>query len=124
MALNWKWDEKCGEAIMKYDLNGEEKEYVLDLYQGNAYMIFIANYEENGKQMYNVWGFWVDKDHAKNCLGIGKSKDCYNIYAEEWRKIVGFRLNKSKTKYLTDIVSMIAKAFDDITIEVYSEKGE
>lgn len=124
MALNWKWDEKCGEAIMKYDHDGEEKEYVLDLYQGNAYMIFIATYEENGKQMYNVWSFWVDKDHAKNCLGIGKDKDCYNIYAEGWRTITKFRFDKSKTKYFADIVSMIAKAFDDITIEVYSEKGE
>lgn len=123
MALNWNWKEKCGEAILTQSVDGEEKEFILHLYQGNAYLIFISEWIEDGNEMYNVWSFWADKDHAKNCLGIGKQKDCYNIYAEGWQTITKFRLNKAKMNHFADIVSMISKAFDNIDIEIYTEKG-
>lgn len=123
MALNWSWKEKCGEAVLKQTLNDTEKEFTLHLYQGNAYLIFVNEWEEDGKDMYDVWSFWVDKDHAKNCLGISKG-DYHNIYTDGWQTITKFRLNKDKMNHFADIVSMIAKAFDNIDIEIYTEKGE
>ena len=123
MALNWNWSEKCGEATLECKINGVEKEYTLDLYQGNAYLIFISNYEEDGQAMYNVWSFWVDKDHAKNCLGIGKNKEfTTNMYEEGWRRITKFRFDKDKTRHFADIISLIAKTFNNISIEIYSEQ--
>lgn len=123
MALYWNWSEKCGEAVMTQIINDKEKEFTFNLYQGNAYLIFISEYMEDNKEVYNVWSFWVDKEHAKNCLGLGKG-DSYNIYDQGWQTVKKFRLNKDKTKHFADIVSMIAKAFDNIDIEIYSEKGE
>lgn len=123
MALYWNWNEKCGEAVLRQTINGKEKEFTLNLYQGNAYLIFISEYKEDDNDVYNVWSFWIDRNHAKNCLGVS-GKDCHNIYTSEWQTISKFRLNKDKLNHFADIVSLIAKGFDNVAIEIYSEKGE
>ncbi len=118
MALNWEWKNKCGEAIVEQ--NGEE--YVLSLYQGNAYLIFINEYKEDGKNMYSLWSFWADKEHAKICLGLSKKSDTSNIYTEYESRIREFRFFKSKTKHLSEMIGLLVKAFDDVVISI--EKGD
>ena len=78
MSLNWNWSEKCGEAVFEQ----RDKEFTVNLYQGNAYLIFIYEYEEDGNNMYNLFTFWADKGHAKRCLGLEKDYQGvkYNIY--------------------------------------------
>lgn len=118
MALNWSWNEKCGEAILKQTVDGE-REFKLSLYNGNAYLIFVREFEEDGVEKYEVYSFWVDKDHAKRCLGLEKGS--YNIYNEGWSKIIKFRIDKKRCRKATEIIGLITKAFDDIEIELYSE---
>ena len=122
MALNWRWEEKCGEAIIEQD----DREYTLSLYHGNAYLIFISEYEEDGKDMYALWSFWADKTHAQRLLGLKKDMDgnLNNIYTGYGGEIKKFRFNKNKARHLSEMVGMIVKAFDDIAIEIYTEKGE
>lgn len=118
MALNWSWSEKCGEAVFEQTFD-ETREFTTSLYQGNAYMIFIYEYKEDDKDMYSLWTFWADKTHAKRCLGLEKGYE--NLYNDGRDKLKKIRLNKAKCDNLAGLVGMLVKAFDDLTIEIYSE---
>lgn len=124
MALHWQWDEKCGEATLVQKHEGEEdRVFTLSLYTGNAYLIMLYEYEENGEQMWSMVNFWVDKQHMKNCLGLNK-KDGFtgNTFDTPHNKITKIRLNKSRCRYFKDIIPALAQAFDDLTIEIFDEK--
>ncbi len=127
MSLNWKWDRKVGELTFTQTFKGEEtKEFTVNLYQGNAVLIMIHEWTEESdageKEMYNVWRWWADKDHMKRTLGLTKDPDCYNIFDQPTSKVTRIRINKARSSYYKDIVSALVKAFDEITIEVYSEE--
>ena len=79
MALNWNWDNKIGELLIRQ----REKEFTISIYQGNALAIFIHEYvNDEGKEVYSMYNFFCDKEHFKNC-----TKDKTWNYAEEWIKI-------------------------------------
>lgn len=118
MALTWDWNKKVGEAVVSQ--NG--KEYTLNLYQGNALLIFLSEYEEDGKDMYSLWSFWADKEHARSCLGLSKKTDTSNMYTAYESQVVKFRLDKGM-KDFAYIISLIARAFENVAIEIYT-KGE
>lgn len=123
MALNWKWDEKCGEAVIQQ----RGKEFTLNLYKGNAYLIFISEYkDEDGQNMYSLYSFFADKDHMRNCLGLSKAKGrglCENIFNSGGDILKSIRINKAKYPYTKDLVYALTQAFDNLTIEIYSEEG-
>lgn len=126
MAIQWRWDEKCREATFRREIkDGEVKTVTANLYEGNAYLIFIYEWTEGETEHYNLWGFFADKDHMKRCLGIDKKdKETYghNMYDKSYDKLVKVRLNKSKSRHYKDIIQALVQAFDDIEIEVYTEK--
>lgn len=115
MALEWKWDKCIGEATFMTG-QADNPYLTVKLYQGNATLIFIHEYEENGENMWNMYTFWVSKEHMKNCLGLNKGYQ--NIYKESPCKLMSIKLRKD-TKDLKDIVSSLVKAFDDILIYIY-----
>lgn len=118
MALNWLWKDKCGEATVRF-YDGEER--TVNLYQGNAFLIFVNEYEENGHNMYNVWSFFVDEAHAKRMLGLEKDAD--NCFADPYHgQLIKLRLNKSKHTKAQKLISLFVKAFDNLTIELYKEE--
>lgn len=126
MSLNWNWNNKCGEATLTQTINGKERNFTLSLYNGNAYLIFLHEYQnESGQDVYDLHSFWADKEHMKRMLGLDK-KHGYseNCHADGLSRITKFRLNKKKCRNFTDIVAAVAKAFDDVTIEIYSEEEE
>ena len=120
MALNWNWSDKVG--TVTFESNG--KEFTENLYEGNAYLIEIYEYEENGKDMYQLQGFFADKEHAERCLGIKKGYETYgnNMYEQDKFRWKTVRLSK-KYRHLKELTGMLIKAFNNITIEVY-EDGE
>ena len=124
MALNWLWKDKCGEItlVQKIDAEGNEQEFPITLYDGNCYLIMLHEYKENGQDMYNLFGFFSDKAHMKNCLGLNK-KDGYtsNIYNTPYQRFTKVKLNKNKCRYFKDIVAAFAQAFDNLTIEIVNE---
>lgn len=116
MALKWDWDKKIGTVdIFNYD---EVRTY--QLYQGNAFLIMLWEYEEDGKELWNMHNFFLDKEHAKNCFGLTKDYPD-NIFNTKHYQIRKIRINKAKYKYTKDLVDMLIKAFDNISIEIYSE---
>ena len=129
MSLNWKWNEKMGEFVIKYRNTYEEewKTEHIDLYEGNAFLIMIHEYKENDKDMYELWSFWVDKIHAKRMLGLDKKyKDTYgkNTYTGDCTKIMRVRINKAKSRNWKEIVALVSEAFDDIQIELYTKEDK
>ena len=123
MALNWLWSEKCGEATFCDTYGGDNREYTVNLYVGNAYLIFINEFNEDGVDKYSLTDFWIDKKHMKNCLGLNK-KEGYteNILNKKYRKLTKIKLNKKKCKHAKDIITALVQAFDNINIEIYSEE--
>lgn len=120
MALTWQWNEKCGEAVIRQGT----QEFTVDLFKGNAFLIFIYHYtDEEGKAMYQLYSFWADKQHMKNCLGLNR-KEGYggNMFDEDGCKLKTIRINKARYPYTKDLVQAISQAFDDISIELYKEE--
>ena len=117
MALQWQWSEKCGEAIFRNIR--EDKTFSINLYEGNAFLIFIDEFEENGENMWRMYSFFVDEVHAKNCLGLTKGQS--NIFNDKAVRLEKVRLNKQKYNKVSKLVNMLIKAFDAIEIEIYSE---
>lgn len=122
MAIHWDWKDKIGTATLVQTWPKEgEKEYTLHLYQGNAFLIMLNEWDEDGQTMWSMFNFFADKDHAKNCLGLNKKDpDSTNILNSGFNRVTKFRLSK-KYRYLKDLVPMLAQAFDDLTIEIYKE---
>lgn len=121
MALHWDWKAQCGTAtLVQKDEDGAEREITLSLYTGNAFLIILHEFEDDGVDKYDLYTFWNDKDHMKNCLGLNKKEgfDC-NLYEQKYQYISKFRINKTKCRQYADIITALAKAFKNITIEVY-----
>lgn len=129
MGLIWRWENKCGECIIESITpheDGTRKTTTLNLYEGNAFLIFIHEFEEDGRDMYDLWTFWSDKTHMNRCLGLDKKWYTYgkNIYTDGYSRIVKIRLNKTKCRHYKDIVTAMAQAFDQLEIEVYTEEDK
>lgn len=105
--LCWTWDSKCGE--MEYG------NYTTNLYEGNALMIMISEWtNDDGVDQYQVSGFFADKEHAKNCLGLSKGHE--NIYEDcPWKKLTIYRSKSRNWKVFTELA---AKAFPGIEIHL------
>lgn len=121
MSVNWNWSDKCGEFVLEQTIDAKDtkKDFTISIYNGNCMAVFLHEFVEDGNEKYTFFGFFADKDHAKNCLGLSKGSD--NIYNNGWQTIKKVRLNKKKCRYFKDLVALFAQAFDNITIEVYTE---
>lgn len=127
MSLNWNWDKKVGEVTFTQEIDGVKKDFVSNLYNGNACLIMVYEYtdENDGKEKYQLTGFFADKTHMKRCLGIDKRyKQTLgkNIYEDSWDRLTKIRLNKAKCRDIKDIVMAFYEAFNNITIELYTEE--
>ena len=126
MAVQWRWNEKCGEAVFLQRFDGrKDVQYTTNLYVGNAYLIFIREWEEDGSEKYALKSFWADKEHMLNCLGLKKKSGCgCNIYDSEYNKLIKIRIDKKKCRYYKQIIQALAEAFDSLEIELYTEDEE
>lgn len=124
MSLNWRWDEKCGEAIIEQTWKDETKRFTKNLYEGNAFLIFLNEWEEDGVGKYSLYTFFADEAHAKRCLGINMNADKIyrNMFEDGYDKLVKLRVNKKKAHNWKKIITLFAQAFDNLEIEIYSEE--
>ena len=122
MSLNWRWNEKIGEAIIEQHIGEEKRLFTKSLYEGNAFLIFLNEWEEDGKNMYSLYSFFADESHAKNCLGITKGYE--NMFEEGYDTLKKIRINKKKSRNWKKIVTLFAQAFDNIEIELYTKEDE
>lgn len=124
MAVTWLWKDRCGEITLEQTQNdGTVKQFPIRLYDGNCYLVMLSeNDEENTYQMYN---FFLDKGHAKRCLGLDKKGGhTENIFDKGWTTWSKVRLNKAKYPHTKELATMLVQAFDEITIEIYSDPKE
>ena len=116
--LQWDWEHKVGEVVILND----DKPVTFTLYQGNAFLIMLYEYEEDGKDMYQMHSFLCDEAHAKRMLGLDKKwkgtygKNCFN---QPQYKMTKIRIKKSEYSYTKKLVAMLVEAFDELTIEIY-----
>jgi hypothetical protein len=70
--LNWDFKKKMGELVIEQVHHQEKVKYQINLYQANC--LFAGIYEfknEEGKDMYQVYNFFLDFKHLKRCLKDG-----------------------------------------------------
>lgn len=124
MALQWYWNEKCGTATFQQNWDGG-KTYDVNLYVGNAYLIMLYEWEEDGHNHWNMSNFWVDKAHMKRCLGLDK-KGGYTgnlLNGDGQEQLMKIRLNKAKCRNAKEIAKALMDAdFPELTIELYTEE--
>lgn len=127
MALHWLWKDKCGEITLVQSFPEEKnKEFTISLYTGNAYLIMLHEFvNEKGVEVYEMFGFFSDKQHMLNCLGLNK-KDDYtsNMYQSPYQRFTKLRINKAKYSHTKELIAAFVEAFTEITIEVYEDKTE
>lgn len=109
MAVNWNWKHKMG-VITCYNKTSNSK-YKVNIYSANCLGALIYEFKSNGKDKYEFWGFWLDKKHLKNCLGLAKNYDC--IYQDI---IIKIKLN-TFYKDCIKIAEYFSKA--NIKVELY-----
>ena len=121
MALHWEWNEKCGElTVRQTDGKGKTEDYSITLYEGNALLIMLYEYEDEGVDKCSLFSFFTDKQHMRGCLGLAKNSNG-NIFQDNGQTVTKIRLNKSKSRYWKDITTAFIQAFDEITVEVFTE---
>ena len=104
MSLNWEWNDKMGDCTYA---NGAKA----NLYQGNALVIAVCEYEDN---TYQLEWFACDENHMKNMLGLTKGYD--NVF--EGFGIVKIRLDVNH-RNTAKLAQLIVKSNTPITIEMY-----
>lgn len=127
MALLWSWDSKVGEATFERKTGASDNSpFTISLYQGNALLIGLYEFVEDGVERYNMDFFFVDEGHMKRCLGLQKNADGTknNIFDTDRSQLIKIKIDPTRYDYTTKLVTALAKAFDNITIEFYREKGE
>lgn len=122
MALHVYFDKKQGELSYLQEFRGQVEEVTLNLYESNALLAMVEEYEEGDESYLQLNCFFGDKDHMKRCLGLVKGSDG-NIFTDHGERGHRLRLNKAcfEKKDLAAIVDCFARAFDDIAIELYTE---
>lgn len=116
--ITWDWKSKYGEMI----INNRGNEFTINLYTGNCLLIGLHEFKDpaTGEDKYNMYTFFIDDTHAKRCLGLVKG---YDSIFDDNTQLVKLRFDKSKAKNMTKLITLFAKAFDNLTIEIYkSEK--
>ena len=113
MALTWEWSEKCGEITLEQKTeSGDWRQFPLSLYKGNAFLIMLAENDEDNT--YQMFGFFADKEHAKACLGLARSKarrDTGSYRENNWARIMdGHELVDRVTAKVMDMVGGLVLA--------------
>lgn len=112
MALTWDWKKKVGE----FTYNG----YTVNLYEGNAFLIAIDEFRENGEDKYNLVWYLLDKQHAKMFMGLNDVK--YDTFGGKVERIV---LYMDTCKNWKDILELFGKTQKNcVFILKPSEKSE
>lgn len=109
--LTWKWEEKVGQA----DIQCGERLATVNLYVGNAYLIFIEEWEEDGKGKYLLHSFFNDKTHMKRMLGLDKKGGYTENHMENVKAI---RLDAGRCKHACEIVDAFVQANNDIVCSI------
>lgn len=97
MALQWKWTDKMGKAIIRQN----ERKYEIGIYGGNALAIFISE----DKDSYRLYNFITDERH----LGIIRENKFKMFYDE----VVSIELNISYKNALA-ILPLLAKEVGEV----------
>lgn len=104
MPLTWDWKKPCGYANVILPSGDYE---MLTLYKGNAFLLFMAECADE----YQLVGFWLSKDHAKNCLGLTKGYNRWSL------NITSVTLFPTECDWL-DIAKLLHKAYPNIEINI------
>ena len=110
MAIQWKWDKKCGEATFRLE---DGYTYNVDLYVGNCFLIMIREFVEDGTEKHMLESFFVDEEHMERCLKN-------NIFSG-YSTLMSITINKAKCRNYKKIVALLAEYLDDIDISVYKD---
>ena len=115
MALRWDWKAKAGQVTI---IDREKKEHTANWWEGNGLMIVLNEWDENGETYWSMGWFFVDEEHAKNCLGL--TKDHTNMWTDEGSCISELTINRKYCYKWEKLVKIMIKAFPDIKISLYN----
>lgn len=125
MAVNWYWKDHLGYLKFKiFDNNGNYKGIMkVDLYQANCLGALIYHYKdkETKEKYYSFQGYWSDRNHLKNILGLSKEYKNKCIYKDShFREIISINLNTFFTRNRNEIKDMktISSLFTEAHIKV------
>lgn len=93
MALRWEWKECIGELEIENQAQAR-----IRVYQGNALLIFLNEWEKDGESVWSMYNFFADKAHFDNYR-----KDKEWNYAEGWKKLTLWKVPSDVWHVLKDL---------------------
>lgn len=117
MALHWDFNNKIG----KVHGNKYGRDYTFYLYNGNAMLIAVNEFEDNGKEMYNVAWWLDDENHARLMLGLKKPRfggEQYNRLEDDGIKRIELAKN---CRDLRKIRKLFAEAMPNVELVTVEE---
>lgn len=99
MALHWDFTKRIGRLLIIEDRVSGPQEFHINIYRGNAMMIFLYEYEKDGENLYKMYNFFVDKEHAKNCL-----KEAPEIF-RDWMRLELWDFTKQDIWFIGELAS-------------------
>lgn len=113
MSINWNWKDNIGVLKVKdiFYTDGKEefKEFYIQIYEGNADLIFIYEYEEDNQERYSLYNIFCDLPHLKRCIEAGMTFD-------EWQHITFFKWTRK--------IEQFANVFYKLDIGISFEHSE
>ena len=95
------YEKKLGKITWLY--NGEEFEVYID--KANCLGALIYEYQEDGRNMVQLQGFWNDVQHLKNCLGLTKDfKQDGNIYKDLFKRVTLYDTTKECDQIYKELI--------------------
>lgn len=86
MSINWNWKDKIGVLRVRREFDDEVQRFDVAIYEGNADLIFIYEFNDGGVDKYSLYNFYCDLDHFKRCMTDTSSFD-------EWQEITFYKYN-------------------------------
>lgn len=124
MAVNWYWKHKLGTITLVQEHNEIKNTFKLNIYCANCLGAIIYEYrdKETHKDMYKFMGFWNNRQHLANCLGLtrGYKDDIYKDPCNNYKKI---KLNMYYRKDALTIAELFVKAGHKVEL-YYKEPKE
>ena len=100
MAIRWDFnDDHMGKVIIEQQFEDKPERFTIDIYKGNCFAIFVHNFEQDGKKMYNLYNFFMDKEHAKRMLGLDRKYSAtygHNQMDDGSDRMIAFHLDNTK----------------------------
>lgn len=121
MALHWDFKCKAGTVEAHPVWNGVQRDVTFNFYEGNALMITTFEYEKDGDRWYDMVWFFMDKEHARRCLGLKKCPDGTTNNMLDEQNITRITIYRNNCYQWKTLIDLFSRAIPNADIQILAD---